>query len=233
MTGVSKVASAPGIVAAAEAMLRERPILGQSYFTRLKDRGMGLAEFMTTQRQFYFAVRYFSRPIAALVARCPDSTMRMDLVHNLAEEQGDFMPLEAHDRTFLRFLASIGVQPAEMKRETEGAAVRAFNCALMGACQGAEMEVAFGCLGFIEHAFADISAFIGLAVVARHWVTHENLVHYKLHAAIDKRHAEEFFAVVESAWQADPAKRELIRQGMDLGRHVFARLYEDLEREAA
>jgi pyrroloquinoline-quinone synthase len=50
---------------------------------------------------------------------------------------------------------------------------------------------------------------------------------------IDKRHAEEFFAIVEPAWQTDPAKRAMIRQGLMLGRHVFARLYEDLERETA
>jgi pyrroloquinoline-quinone synthase len=218
---------------AAEELLRNKPILTQSYFTRLQDGRMGMAEFSGTQRQFYYAVRFFSRPIAALVARCPDSTARMDLVHNLAEEQGDFMPTAAHDRTFLQFLSSIGVTPERMKQEAERAAVRAFNCALMGACQGAEMELALGCLGIIEHAFADISAFIGQAVVARGWVTHENLVHYKLHAAIDKRHAEEFFAGVESAWQTEPAKREMIRQGLALGRHIFARLYEDLEREAA
>lgn len=216
---------------AAEELLRNKPILTQSYFTRLQHGRMDLAEFSNTQQQFYFAVRFFSRPIAALVARCPDSTLRMDLVHNLAEEQGDFTPPRAHDRTFLRFLASIGVSSDRMEQASEGAAVRAFNCALIGACQNAEMELAFGCLGIIEHAFADISAFLGRAVVARGWVAKGDLVHYNLHAAIDKRHAEEFFAVVEPAWQSDPRKQAMVRQGLALGRHIFARLYEDLLHE--
>jgi pyrroloquinoline-quinone synthase len=232
-TGKVAPAAAPGIVAAAEEILRGRSIVDQSYFQRLVDGRMSFEAFTATQQQFFFAVRFFSRPIASLVARCPDSSMRMDLVHNLAEEQGDFIPTEAHDRTFLRFLASIGVTPERMKQVGEGPSVRAFNCALMGACQSSEMELAFGCLGIIEHAFADISALIGRAVVARGWVTGENLVHYKLHAEIDKRHAEEFFAVVEPAWQADGVKQRTIRQGLELGRHIFARLYEDLEREAA
>ena len=226
-------AHAPGVVAAAEQLLQAHSILGQSYFSRLVDGRMSLEAFSRSQSQFFFAVRFFSRPIAALVARCPDSTLRMDLVHNLAEEQGDFLPAEAHDRTFLRFLASIGVSAEQMKQTTAGPAVQAFDYALLGACQGSEMEVAFGCLGIIEHAFAEISARIGQAVVARGWVTQENLVHYKLHAEIDKRHAEEFFAVVESAWQADPAKQYLIQQGLAFGHHVFGRLYDDLEREAA
>lgn len=224
---------APGVVAAAEGILQEKRILEQTYFARLLDGRMSFTEFTATQQQFYFAVRFFSRPIAALVARCPDSAMRMNLVHNLAEEQGDFLPTEAHDRTFLRFLASIGVPLERMKHLEEGPAVRAFNCALLGACQGGELELAFGCLGIIEHAFAEISAFLGRAVVARGWITEENLVHYKLHAAIDKRHAAEFFAIVEPGWQSDPAKQALIRQGLMLGRHVFARLYEDLETEVA
>src|SRR6476620_9938230 len=89
-TGEAVTAAAPGIVAAAKKILHDRPILVQSYFQRMQDGRMSATEFSATQQQFYFAVRFFSRPIAALVARCPDSTMRMDLVHNLAEEQGDF-----------------------------------------------------------------------------------------------------------------------------------------------
>ena len=90
------------------------------------------------------------------------------------------------------------------------------------------MEVAFGCLGIIEYAFAEISALIGRAVAARGWVTHGNLVHYTLHSEIDRRHAEEFFAVIEPAWVTQPEKQPLIRQGLALGRHAFSRLYEDL-----
>lgn len=227
------VALAPQVVAAADEVLECRPIVAQSYFQRLMDGRMSVEEFTRTQEQFFFAVRFFSRAIAALVARCPDSAMRMDLVHNLAEEQGEFIPAEAHDRTFLRFLASIGAGAERMREVEERPAVRAFNSALLGACQGGELELAFGCLGIIEHAFADISALIGQAVVSRGWVSTDNLVHYKLHAAIDKRHAEEFFAVVEREWSAGASQRRSIRQGLELGHHLFARLYEDLEREAA
>src|SRR5205814_866920 len=149
-------------------------------------------EFVRSQRQFFYAVRFFSRPIAALVARCPESAMRMDLVRNLAEEQGDFIPAQAHDRTFAAFLEALGVIPSVLAETMEGPEVRAFNCMLLGVCMGAEMEVAFGCLGLIEYAFAEISALIGKAVAARGWVTHGNLVHYTLHSEIDRRHAEEF-----------------------------------------
>ena len=83
-------------------------------------------------------------------------------------------------------------------------------------------------MGIIEYAFAGISALIGQAVVQRGWVRQEDLVHYALHAQIDERHAEEFFAVIEPSWD-DQARRYFIEQGLELGAYVFDRLYWDLE----
>jgi pyrroloquinoline-quinone synthase len=218
--------SAPGIISEAIRLLSERPILKRDYFIRLSDGRMARDEFIRTQQQFFFAVQYFSRPIAALVSRCVDSTMRMDLVHNLAEEQGEFRPDEAHDRTFQQFLSLLGV--SDVTSLTEEAPVGAFNAALMGACLTADTDGAFACLGFIEFAFADISALIGAAVVKRGWVAPDRLVHYKLHAEIDKRHADEFFAVIEPAWRAGGARRRRIEQGLAFGHYIFGRLYDDL-----
>jgi pyrroloquinoline-quinone synthase len=83
-------------------------------------------------------------------------------------------------------------------------------------------------MGIIEHAFASISATIGQAVVQRGWVRQEELVHYALHAQIDERHAEEFFAVIEPQWDI-PARAYFIQQGLELGAYAFDRLYQDLE----
>lgn len=220
--------STPLILAETRRLLARRPIIEQRYFARLREGTMDRASFLRSQRQFFFAVRFFSRPIAALVSRLPDSARRRDLVHNLAEEQGDFLPEQAHDRTFAAFLQSLGTSPGEVQREEESAAVQAFNLALLGVCLGGEVESAFGCLGLIEFAFADISALIARVVVDRGWVAGENLVHYNLHAEIDQRHAAEIFAVIEPDF-ADPEKRRLITQGLALGRHLFARLYDDLD----
>ena len=215
------------------------PILSNGYFAALGNDAMSREFFVRTQKQFYFAVRYFSRPMAALMARMPDSASRQGLIHNLSEEHGfddesddappGFDPAVAHDLTFLAFLRTLGVTPQEMAREREAAGVRAFNVALMGACTMERIETAFGCLGVIEYAFADICELIGRKVVERGWVAQKDLVHYKLHAQIDKRHAADFFKVVAGAWNRDPAARVAIEDGIQLGLHVFNRLYEDLD----
>ena len=105
-------------------------------------------------------------------------------------------------------------------------ALRAFNSVLTAACVLDELEVGVACMGIIEYAFADLSAIIGRAVVRQGWVAEDRLVHYKLHAEIDKRHAEEFFAVIEPRWD-NPERRYYVEQGLELGAYAFDRLYRD------
>lgn len=216
--------------------MNESGILENTYFSALRNGEMSRDVFVRSQKQFFFAVRYFSRPMAALMARMPDSATRQGLIHNLSEEHGfeddepsaaGFDPTVAHDKTFLAFLRTLGVTAADMTAEREGPAVRAFNTALMGACLMEQREVAFGCLGVIEYAFADICELIGKKVVEHGWIAQDDLVHYKLHAQIDKRHAADFFKVVEQAWTGEG--RKAIEDGILLGLHVFDRLYEDLD----
>ena len=172
-------------------------ILENAYFTSLREGTITRSAFVETQMQFFFAVQFFSRPMAALMARIPDSEARAALIHNLADEHGladegeknsiSFDPRLAHDRTFLRFLSTLGVTSQAVSTTRERAPTRAFNAALMGTCVTAPIEVALGCLGIIEYVFADISSLIGQEVVARGWISSQQLVHYKLHAEIDNR----------------------------------------------
>ncbi|MGL4419142.1 MAG: TenA family transcriptional regulator, partial [Gemmataceae bacterium] len=129
--------------------------------------------------------------------------------------------------TFLAFLQTIGSDPQAVVEQPIGPVVRAFNNTLWAACGLDEIEIGVTCMGIIELAFAGISAAIGRTVVERGWIAHQALLHYKLHAAIDERHADEFFSVVEPHW-ADPVRRRTIEQGLQLGVHIFDRLYRDL-----
>jgi pyrroloquinoline-quinone synthase len=124
-------------------------------------------------------------------------------------------------------LRSIGSDPEKMENDALRPGLRAFNSVLTCACVLDELEVGVACMGIIEYAFAGISATIGQAVVQRGWVRQEQLIHYALHAKIDERHAEEFFAVIEPSWD-DSTHRYFIEQGLELGAYVFDRLYWDL-----
>jgi len=283
-------------------------ILCSPYFATLQNSEMSRFTFESTQQQFFFAVRFFSRAMAALAARIPDSTTRLPLIHNLAEEHGladdeegagdgdiraqdsaghhhPFHPALAHDRTFRTFLerlkvarkevvdfgesvrevdaregeapaepttdaethGSAGASPSQFENRTrrqpvaspvtgqepiERPAVRAFNLALWAACAIEHPSTAFACLGAIEYSFADISALIGNCIVDRGWMRRDMLVHYKLHAEIDKRHAGDFFSVVVNDWADEAVGRHHVESGLSLGFYLFKRLYHDLLTEA-
>jgi len=215
------------VTAEADRILEKSGIRRNPYLQALKDGSMSLECFRRSQEQFFHAVTFFPRPMAALVGRIPNPKARMDILHNLVEEHGEFNEELFHHTTFQRFLRSIGSEPDKIETSPLSPALRAFNSVLTCACVLDELEVGIACMGIIEYAFADISATVGEAVVRRGWVGQEELVHYALHAQIDERHAEEFFAVIEPQWE-DPARRYFIDQGLELGAYAFNRLYLDL-----
>ena len=221
-----------GVTARANDILERSGIAANPYFRDLRSGAMTLDAFRRTQEQFFFAVTFFPRPMAALVGRIPDPKQRLDVLHNLVEEHGEFQEQRFHHTTFQQFLRTIGGDPDTLDDLMIWPEVRAFNSVLTAACVLDELEVGVACMGVIELAFSDLSARIGRAVVERGWVAAEALVHYKLHAEIDERHAEEFFAVVAGAWQSG-SRRYFVEQGLELGAYVFDRLYRDLHAAVA
>lgn len=227
MSASTSVKRAPRVTAHADALLREVDILHNPYLTELADGSMSLECFRRSQEQFFFAVTFFPRPMAALVGRISDPKARLDILHNLVEEHGEFQEDLFHHNTFQKFLSQIGSDPQDRATRPIWPALRAFNSVLTSSCVLDELEVGIGCMGIIEHAFAGISACIGRAVTGRGWVKTDELVHYALHEKIDERHAEEFFAVVEPSWD-QPSRRHFILQGLELGAYIFDRLYRDM-----
>jgi pyrroloquinoline-quinone synthase len=224
---MSQTKSAPRVKAYAQNILENINILKNAYFEALKNGSMTLEHFQKTQQQFYFAVLFFSRPMAILVGKIPNPRDRLDILHNVMEEHGDLDQDAFHEATFKQFMQSIGSVALGPDVLPLCPQLRAFNSVLLTACTFDELEVGVCCMGIIELAFADISALIGKAVVDRHWVKQEDLVHYKLHAEIDARHSEEFFCVVEKYWD-EPKRQHYIKQGLELGAYIFDRLYRDL-----
>ncbi|MGV3533598.1 MAG: TenA family transcriptional regulator [Chthoniobacteraceae bacterium] len=213
--------------AAADAALAASGIWQNPYFVSLRDGTMSKDVFRASQEQFYFAVAFFSRPMAGLVSRSPDYASRIDILHNVVEEHGEFRLSHAHATTFAAFLTSLGSDVAKVHALRQAPAVHAFNSVLYSACLLEELEVGIACMGVVEHAFAEISARIGSGVVERGWIESAELKHYALHAELDQRHADEFFTLLEPKWSYG-VMRERIERGLALGAHVFDRLYREL-----
>ncbi|MCR9244888.1 MAG: iron-containing redox enzyme family protein [bacterium] len=201
------------------------------YFEALTDGSFDREDFLETQMQFYYAVVFFSRPMAVLAAKIPSAEIRTEILRNVWEEHGEGMAEQRHGSTFLELLSRLDDRSqADVESRALWPEVRGFNTTLIGCCALDDWEIGAGCLGIIERMFVDISARIGRAIAARGWLPLERVVHYSVHEKLDVRHSDDFFAVLEPVWERDAAARYRIEQGLRLGAYTFDRLYRDLHR---
>jgi hypothetical protein len=201
------------------------------YFTALRDGSFALDDFVETQVQFYFVVRFFSRPLAAVAAKIPNEALRLEILRNVWEEHGEGDLSRAHGATFSEFLRRLaGVTSADLERRALWPEARLFDTALAGASVLDESLVGVGMLGMIERMFVDISGWIGRGVVARGWLAEDQMVHYDLHEALDVKHSQDFIDVLQGTWDSTPQARYYIEQGIRLGATAFDTLYRGLYR---
>jgi len=203
-------------------------VLENRYVTALDDGSLSREDFVETQVQFFFAVVFFSRPMAVLAARLPRADMRMPLLDNVLDEHGKGNPRLTHEHTFLDLLSRLGVTEAEVEQRALWPEVRAFNTALTGLCLMDDPYTALAVLGIIEDSFATLSARIGQGIVTRGWLPSDRVVHYALHEELDVEHAEGFYRVLRAPFAAQARHRYQIAQGLELGAYIFRAMYDGL-----
>lgn len=204
--------------------------LENPYFQSLRDGSMTREQFIETQIQFFHAVIFFSRPMAALVGRIPRPQMRLALLENLGDEHGSGRLTVCHENTFIELLLRLGVERGEVDARPLWPEVRSFNMTLLGTCALDDVYTGLAALGIVEDLFSGISAELGQGIVARGWLRREEIVHYATHESLDVAHAEGFYASLYEPWDQHPRWRYQIQQGLELGAYIFMRLYEDLWR---
>ncbi|MBI3723838.1 iron-containing redox enzyme family protein [bacterium] len=200
------------------------------YLRSLVDGSLSREDFAETQVQFYFAVTFFSRPMAVLAGRLPRADLRLVLLENVGDEHGHGNLSLSHEQTFLAFLERLGVSTEYVESRAMWPEVRAFNTLLAGLCMLDDTETGLAALGVIEDLFSEISSVIGRALVARGWFTKDKVVHYATHEQLDVEHAEGFYRPLLAAYEKDPRSAYQIQQGLELGSYIFLRMYEDLHR---
>jgi len=207
-----------------ETEYRENP-----YFKGLQDGSFTKEDFVETQIQFYFAVVFFNRPMAALAAKIPAAELRVEVLRNVWEEHGEGDAKRVHGHTFIEFLSRLAaVGTSDIEKRTLWPEIRIFNTVLSGACVLDEYLIGTAMLGMIERMFCDISAIIGHSIVARGWLKPEQMIHYNLHEKLDIKHSDDFFDVLRPSWEKSLENRYYIEQGLRMGASVFNGLYRGL-----
>lgn len=218
---------APQLTAMADEVLKNITIGNNSFFTALQSGKMALNQFNATQKKFFYAIKYFSRPMAVLLSRFNDYKSRIKILDNILEEHGHFNITLAHTTTFKILLDRLGCDLTDIDTQAVPVEVMTFNQVLMNVAQNENPLFGVACFGIIEYAFAVLSSQIGKSILKHGWLTKEKLIHYNVHAELDKVHAAEFFSIAE-LYVDDFKVKNRVQQGMMLGAHIFNQLYEQL-----
>lgn len=209
-----------------EEVLTDTNYAENPYFVNLRRKTFEKEDFIETQIQFFYAVIFFSRPMAALAAKIPAPELRLEVLRNIWEEHGEGRLAQAHGKTFLEFLKRLGgVTEEQVYLRGLSADVRIFNTTLSGAAVLDDFIIAVGMLGIIERMFSDISAWIGQSVVANGWLAENEMIHYALHQELDIKHSDDFFEIIEPMFAKSAENRYLIEQGLRLGATLFNNMY--------
>jgi pyrroloquinoline-quinone synthase len=195
------------------------------YFRALRDGHFSRADFVATQAQFFFAVRFFNRPMSTLAARIPHDPQRLKIIRNVWEEHGEGSLALSHPQTFLDLLQRLGTNPVEVMKQQIWPEVDQFNLTLAGVCAMEATPAGAATLGIIEHLFVDISGWIAQAMIDNQWLSEADLTHYSLHKTLDERHSQDFFDIAEPDLVTHS---DDIERGLRLGACAFDTLYRGL-----
>ncbi|MFL5785537.1 MAG: TenA family transcriptional regulator [Bacteriovoracaceae bacterium] len=198
------------------------------FFVDLSNGEMSFDEFIRTQEQFYYAVTNFASPLALVAANLPDYKNRLKILKNLWEEHGEGNLDDTHGATFTELVRRL-TGNTNVNFPNAEAPVLLFNSTLDGICRHHHYMKGIAALGMIERMFADISHFIGTAIVERGWLPNERLIHYTVHQKLDTQHAEDFFSIVRPHYDTH---RDSIDEGLMLGALTFLQLYQQLREKS-
>jgi len=208
------------------SILNETDYKNNPYFIGLQNGDFSKEDFIETQIQFFFAVVFFNRPMAALAAKIPSAELRLEILKNVWEEHGEGSLSMTHENTFLTFLNRLGnVTAKDINERTLWPEIRIFNTCLTGACVMDDYLVGTALLGIIELMFCHISSILADGVINRGWLVSDKMIHYNLHLELDIKHSQDFFNILEASWKDSIENKYLIEQGLRLGATLFNNLY--------
>lgn len=209
---------------AVRQILADHDFRANSFFLDLESGEMSFEEFLRTQEQFYHAVVHFASPLALVAAALPDYESRVKIIRNLWEEHGEGNMSLTHGATFTELLRRL-TGKSVVTIPAAGSEVLRFNTTLDSVCKNESYFKSVAAIGMIEYMFADISSFIGSAIINRGWLPQERIIHYALHEELDCVHAEDFFSILRPHYETNKAQ---IDEGLRLGATTFLELYSGL-----
>lgn len=210
-----------------DSILDDIKFFHNPYFKNLKNGDFEKVDFIETQIQIYNVIHIFPKLLADLLVKLPEGTAKMNIVQNLYEDHNTDSAED--DRSLLLlFLNKLGISKEEINKRILWPEARMFIMAARGTCALDTYIVAAAFLGAIEFMFLSVAKWTEFGLVERGWLTDKDLLYYANHEKLDKKHAQNFFDLIEKRWDSSEVDKYYIKQGLLLGAFAFNDLYKHL-----
>lgn len=213
-----------------DSILDDIKFFHNPYFKNLKNGDFEKVDFIETQIQIYNVVSVFPKLLSDLIAKIPEGNLRMNIVQNLYE--GHSVDASEDDQNLLAlFLNRLGMPKSEIDKRALWPEARMFMMTARGTTALDSYVVAAGFLGAVECMFLSVAKWIEFGLVERGWLTDKDLLYYANHEKMDKKHAQNFFDLIDKPWNDSEVDKYYIKQGLLLGAFAFNDLYEHLYKD--
>lgn len=206
-----------------ESVLCKIDFKNNIYFSALGYEKFKKEDFIETQIQFYFVVKFFPKFLSEVIPKLPESALKLSIIENFYYDHNSNVP----ENKFLYFLNNLGVSEEDVEKRVLWPETRMFIMSLLGTCALDMVLVSCATLGVIEYMFLQVSKIIEGAVVKLGWLDVNKTGFYINHEKLDQRHAQELFNIVLKSWN-DPENQYYVKQGLELGAYSFNLLFNEL-----
>jgi pyrroloquinoline-quinone synthase len=211
----------------ARARFREAPVEALPLFAPFITGKLAPEQALRVAQEMHAVVEAFPRFLAALLANDLDSELRDTIVDNLYEEQGRMDKTAVHLTTYRALLAMLGDAAPHIRIGRPCVGVVAYVRAVLDLCARGPVAEGAAALAIIEDHVARASLVIGRWIAREHPTARER--HFRVHEALDLRHADELYALAAHYWERD--RRSDVEQGLAMGTYLHRRLWADVHAE--
>lgn len=166
--------------------------------------------------EFYHFSRTFPVVLCSLLVNTPDEEEARELTKILASELGDGDPDQRHELLYRAFLRSIGIEPAEVVRESPAPATKAWIGSQLALYGGRDHFAGLGASFALEEMAIPMwdRLIPGLRAYKERWFPDMDLTYFTFHRDLEEEHEDAMEAAL-ALLEGDEEVQASFRRGAE------------------
>lgn len=182
-------------------------------------------EFLSSQEDFYYAVRMFPRLLCLVAGNIETSEHRLKIIENIWEEHGNGSSSGFHTNSYMTYLKSLGYEGSALPKN-DNPWVNDWLAKTEEVCKSASPYLSAAYLAGVEYAYALICCDVVKYIETLDLKCEQN--HYKKHSELDWDHGRELLEVAVDISNSLNEEIDNLKYAFLEGQNFFIRTYNSL-----